>query len=107
MGFMSIKQDWLKSALDFDTLPSERSSVTPAARLLRRLAEKAAWGLHNYRGLRRIDRPKEHLDFYTKPGAFIESRCSPEEREILQSLSSEDAVVLGFAKEWLDDGRPT
>jgi len=62
--------------------------------------------IHNYRSTRRIDQPKEHLDYYTQPGAFIVRRCSPEEREILRGMTSEDTATLGFPKEWLDDGRP-
>lgn len=94
--------EWQPSAIEFDTLPSERSPISPAARLLRKLAGNAAMNIHNYRAKRVIDRPKKNLDYYTRPGAFIERNCSEEQRAVLKSLTSGDASVLGFPKEWLE-----
>ena len=101
----------LRSALEFDTLPSERNMQGRplAAIVLREIAERAySWSLcpsdrsgmaRRWRErVRRGEADEIPMRFETRPGAFIEKE-SEFVREALRSLTSDDVQTLEFAVE--------
>ena len=83
-----------------------------AAHLLESLSEKAFWEPHASSlgdNIRRQQRQRDRFpDSYgNKPGAFIEKRCSPEQREVLRHLKSdENAFLPAFFRLILRHGHP-
>jgi len=110
----------LRSALEFDDLPSDRNPLTGAARLIRKLAEQgiiygphgiSIYGDQSRYILRKLQQGVEFesLPWYVRPGGFIKERCTPEERELLGELTSEDVkdvpLEWWMSEDWNDAGR--
>lgn len=92
-------------------LPSERSSMSGASKLLGRLADRASaeivfpysnleWQRRKYQEALRAGREPE-MTYAVRPGAFVE-RLGPEDREVLAELRSEDAGPARIDPRFLD-----
>ena len=103
----------IPSALEFDNLPSDRSPGTPASRLIRELAERGiVYGPHAcgaYGDQARYVQRKlrdgrgfENLPWFMRPGGFIKERFTPEVRETLSTLTSDDVEDVPLA-EWMSE----
>lgn len=87
---------------------------TPARKALARLVHRA-WGLgpnavgtsaeQAGRNMERFKRgaPLVHLNWRTRPGAFLEEKVSAEDRALLRTLTSDDARHLDIDRAMLGD----